>query len=82
MEHNMRIACVASFNFASFQAVASSNMETRQHPQAQVPAHKWRSVVVSLHVLPSCYLDYNKFLFAPDDVPVCLQACVHAFMID
>ena len=60
MEHNMRVACVASFNFASFQALATSNMETRQQVQGQVPADKWRSVVVSLHMLLSCCLEHNN----------------------
>lgn len=52
LEHHMRVACVATFNFASFQALATSNMETRQQVQGQVPADKWRSVVVSLYMLP------------------------------
>lgn len=47
MEHNMRLACIASFNFGSFQMLATSNMETRQQVQGQFSADKWRSVVVS-----------------------------------
>lgn len=47
VEHGMRIACVASFNPASFHMLTTSNMETRQHV-GQMPVEKWRNVAVSL----------------------------------
>lgn len=47
VEHGMRIACVASFNPASFHTLTTSNMETRQHV-GQIPVEKWRNVAVSL----------------------------------
>ena len=46
IEHGMRIACVASFNFAGFHELMTSNMETGQQAMG-MPADKWRSVAVS-----------------------------------
>ena len=50
IEHGMRIACVASFNFAGFHELMTSNMETGQQAMG-MPADKWRSVAVSLRLL-------------------------------
>ena len=60
VEHIIRMACVASFNFASFHKLATSDMETRQHV-GQVPAEKWRSVAVSLRLLSGCCSDHKNF---------------------
>ena len=47
LEHSMRAACVAAFNFDCLHQLLNSNMETGM-PAGPTTTHKWRTVAVRL----------------------------------
>lgn len=54
MEHGMRVACLAAFNYETSHALFNSNIETGEAAHlARVPAKKWKSVLVRHTAAPS-----------------------------